>query len=216
MKLRKIFPLLASLSDFELEQALVNDLSHHSLMIFDNQCVFTRWLVQVLSRNNIDFKLTSSLNPQGHAGLFIFPYFEFRIFNIHFYRTLNKQYGKPYYVGIIDSSLDLLEEKYSTDQTRTVFNLFTACPSFFKAYLTSQKLQRWLETSNGQPHNDSFDRTLLSEENLYEHKISISALKSQVLDQTKEHYPLHRVYEKYLHIKLNINLDAQRFYGTCC
>ncbi len=236
------FDRLKYLNTLSLEDAAFADLQRFSterILFVDDNSIFSKFYLWILQRLKIDCDFASITNlgsdTAAHSSsVLFFPAFEFRITNVNYNRTLEKQYGKPYFVHIHSNRSELVKRHFEKTFKECICNPLMELPNILRAYLLNPELLAWLSSvSLPLPHNDFFDRELM-QDFLKARKISYDSpyqvapelktsnllqsafhlLPQQQQDNTQfQHYPLHRIYQKYLDTDLNINHFERTIYG---
>lgn len=236
------FGRLKYLKTLKLEDAAFADLQRFStekILFVDDNSIYSKFYLWVLKELKIDcdFASITNLGPDmaGNSdSVLFFPAFEFRITNVNYNRTLEKQYGKPYFVHIHSNRSEAVKRHFEKTFKECICNPLTEFPNILRSYLLNPELMAWLSSASlPLPHNDFFDRGLM-QDFLNARKIPYDSpyqvapeFKSPNLlqwafqllpllrpDNTQfQHYPLHRIYQKYLDTDLNINDFERTIYG---
>ena len=167
----------------------------------------------VLKQDDID----SNLVCKDRKAAFIFPEINFTVFNINFDRIAQKEISSPYMVFIRNlksgnSAKFLLENGFNFSG-----ELFSFFPHLARHYMQSKIFLQWLtQKSCPEPHSarvehDFFDKDLSRKIDSFALKSFYSKTKADIHIEF-DHYPIHLFYEKYLNIKLNINLIERALY----
>lgn len=231
---------LSTLSSLE-DAAFVDlkRLSTENIFFIDDSSIYSKFYLWILQGLKIDYSLVTIADLSSNSATYrdsvlFFPSFEFRITNANYNRTLEKQFGPPYFVHIRSNRSELVRRHFEKTFKKCICNPLTEFPNLLRSYLLNPELLAWLSsTSLPLPHNDFFDRGLM-QNILNTHKIpydspyqlasefkslgllqcAFQLLPPMLTENTQyQHYPLHRFYQKYLDTDLNINRFERTIYG---
>lgn len=214
-------------------------LSSEKVLFVDDNTIYSKFYHEILKtlKINCDIYTPTDLRntPRRTDSVLFIPAFEFRITNVNYNRTLNEEYGKPYFVHYHSNKYALIKEHYLKTFKECISHPLVEFPALLRAYLLNPPLTDWLSAESlPLPHNDSFDRQLIQNfliarevpfDSTYQvsSQLGTANLLQSVFQQLPDdlrsrsqlqHYPLHRIYLKYLSTDLSINQLERSIYGN--
>ncbi len=239
------FELLKSIKNVSLDQAIVDSLSgfkNEKIIFLDDGTIFSaffRFFFDKLSLNytteSVENFIEKKQSNEKFDTILFFPQFSFRILNINYHRSLKVEFGSPYLVYLKSNRTEKIVSYFEKNFKKCIFNAATQFPQILKSILLSKEYLSWLsQKSICEPHNDAMERDIVFrflQENqatspgIYDNNFSNFSgnFESHIYQKLGiddeivfKHYPIHRLYQKYLDQDLQINLSERKIYGEVC
>ncbi len=154
----------------------------------------------------------------------------YRIWNANYYRSLDREFGSPYFVLIEIEARSEAKQWILRNGLKVHWHLEELVPTWNREVLTHPLMLEWLGADScPEPHNDRVERLvfqdLLSRHGVvpreaYDQKQLAEELKSlanKYLGSSerirRKYYPAHSYYRQRLEIELSINLFERGLYG---
>jgi len=210
-----------------LENYFKDEPTEKEIFLYNNKSLYFILISEILKSLNIQYTIIDNFErPKSNYHLLLYPFFEFRVFNVNFYRTLDQEFGEPYFIYFKSNRTQLIEVDFAKKGINSSFNLMDLIPEFLNSYLLDSHFLQWIhQKSCPHPHNDFFDKARVLQMietinknfnynfelngNPYKETLALINLK----DVKRQDYPLHRYYEKYLGMNLKINEFEKSIYG---